>query len=202
MCNPGCLNVGWLRGWLLVVIAAATGCVMTSAEFKLKNVGPGKAAIAGRLTIIYNGKIYTENCRAWFGAGTLQLSSTGIVLFVVPEGEIALERLECKDGSLQHVQIKGVHFVARPGVITDFGDIAVTWEAEGGFKASLLFGAIGGAIDAMSDDGIATVAVHPPAAEVREAFRVQTGVAGTWSASVATCESQGNKLPVACDAQP
>jgi len=174
---------GWsLAAALFVCGMAAAGCVTTSKDFKLSKVGPREAAIAGRLTIVYNGQIYTENCSASFGGRKLKMARDGIVLFVVPAGEVSLERLDCQDVSNQHVGIQGVHFVARGGgVVTDVGDVAVTWEAAGGFKATALFGLIGALIDEASDDGAATVVVRPPVAEVREAFKAQTGVDGVWS---------------------
>ncbi len=166
---------------LLVGGIAAAGCVTTSKEFKLAYVRPGKTAIAGRLTVVYNGQVYTDNCVAKFGARLLRLTRDGIVLLVVPVGRSDLEELRCQDGSMQHVKIKGVPLVARPGVVNDFGDVVVSWEAVGGLKISQLFGVIGGLIDVASDDGVATSVVRPPVAEVREAFKRQTGVAGVWS---------------------
>jgi hypothetical protein len=167
---------------LFICGMAAAGCATTSKDFKLSKVGPGEAAIAGRLTIVYNGQVYTENCSATFGGRRLQMAKDGIVLFVVPAGKVSLERLDCQDVSNQHIGIRGVHFVARGGgVVTDVGDVAVTWEAAGGFKVTALFGAIGALIDEVSDDGAATVVVRPPVAEVREAFKAQTGVDGVWS---------------------
>jgi len=171
-----------LAAALFVGGLATPGCVTTSKDFKLSNVGPREAAIAGRLTIFYNGQIFTENCFATFGGRKLKMAKDGIVLFVVPAGTVSLERLDCQDVSNQHVLIKDVHFVARGGgVVTDVGDVAVTWEAAGGFKATTLFGFIGGLVDEASDDGVATVVVRPPVVEVREAFKVQTGVDGVWS---------------------
>lgn len=172
------------RAWLAtgVMIAGAVGCAPTSADFRLADVRPGEAAIAGRLTIIYNGQIYTENCFATFGGRKIKMTRDGIVLFAVREGQTALERLDCKDVSNQHIAIKDVHFFAAGhGVVSDFGDVAVTWEAAGGFKASTMFGLIGFLIDEASDDGVANVVVQPPVAEVRQAFAAQTGVAGTWN---------------------
>jgi hypothetical protein len=171
----------WIVAALLVAGMAAAGCATTSKDFKLSNVGPGEAAIAGRLTIVYNGQVYTENCKANFGGNVLTMARDGIVLFVVPAGSSRLQELLCKDVSMQHVAINDVHFVARPGVVNDLGDIVVTWDAVGGLKISSMFGLIGALIDAASDDGVATSVVRPPVAEVREAFKLQTGVAGVWS---------------------
>ena len=176
-------KLGW--GLTLLWVIGALGCVPHSSDFKLSKVGPHEAAIAGRLTILYNGQVYTENCFAIFSGRKLRMDRDGIVLLVVPEGHGSLERVECKDLSLQHVGIKNVHFVARGnGVVTDIGDIAVTWQASGGLKATALFGLIGGAIDEAIDDGVADAVVRPPVAEVRAAFKAQTGVAGAWSAEV------------------
>lgn len=167
---------------LLCSCAVSIGCATTSADFKLANIGKDEAAIAGRLTIVYNGQTYTENCYATFGGRRLKMTKDGVVLFIVRRGHTALERLDCEDVSNQHIEIDGVHFVARgDGVVTDFGDVAVTWEAAGGFKASALFGMIGAIVDEASDDGVATTVVRPPVAEVREAFKAQTGVDGVWS---------------------
>jgi len=103
------------------------------------------------------------------------------VLLRVSKGWTALQRLECKDTSNQHIQIRGARFIARgDGQVTDFGDVAVTWAAAGGFKVSTLFGVLGALVDQASDDGVATVVVQAPTAEVRAAFRRQTGSEGKW----------------------
>jgi len=166
----------------LAIAAACAGCATTSADFRLSNIGADDAAIAGRLTIMYNGRIFNEHCTATFGGRPIKLSSDGIVLFHVPKGWTTMDRLNCLDTSNQHVRIKGAHFLARgDGWVTDFGDVAITWAAAGGFKASSLFGLVGALIDEASDDGVATVEVQPPVAEVRAAFRRQTGVDGKWT---------------------
>jgi len=172
---------------LLVGLAAGVGCATTSADFRLSEVTPDEGAIAGRLTIIYKGQAFTENCRAMFGGKALQLAVGGIVLFHVKKGWTELDRLECQDGSNQHVQIKGARFFTQgDGWVSDFGDVVITWETEGGFKVSSMFGLLGAIIDEASDDGRATVEVSSPAPEVREAFRRQTGVEGRWVVSQLT----------------
>jgi len=166
---------------LLGALAVIGGCATTSADFRLSKVAHDEAAIAGRLTIIYNGKAFTENCLATFGGSSIKLSEDGIVLFRVKKGWTQLERLDCKDGSNQHVTIRGAGFFAQgDGWVSDFGDVAIMWQTTGGFKVSSIFGLIGAAIDESSDDGTATVEISSPAAEVREAFRRQTGVDGRW----------------------
>jgi len=175
------VRAGSLAFQVVLVAATCAACATTSADFRMSSVGATDAAIAGRLTIIYNGRIFTENCRASFGREMLKLSKDGIVLFRVPKGWTSLERLDCKDTSNQHVRIRGAHFYASGGgLVTDFGDVAVIWHAAGGFKVSSLFGLIGGIVDESIDDGVASVAVKPPVAEVREAFRRQTGSEGRW----------------------
>jgi hypothetical protein len=171
-----------LAVWLALAAAAGTACVPRSTDFRLSKVGRDEAAIAGRIAIIYNGALYTENCQVTFGGNKLKLSADGIVLLQVQKGWMALERLDCKDTSNQHVRIRGAHLYARgDGWISDFGDVAIIWATPGGFKASSLFGLIGGIIDEASDDGVASVEVKPPVAEVRQAFQRQTGVEGRWA---------------------
>lgn len=167
----------------LAVAAAigAAGCATTSADFRLSEIGPSDAAIAGRLTIIYNSRIFTENCTATFGGRALKLSPGGIVLFHVRKGWTSLARLDCKDTSNQHIRLGGAHFFAHgDGWVSDFGDVVITWTAVGGFKASSMFGLIGAMVDEASDDGVASLEAKSPAVEVREAFRHQTGVEGRW----------------------
>jgi hypothetical protein len=166
-----------------LVAATCAACATTSADFRMPSAAATDAAIVGRLTVIYNGRIFTENCRARFGKQTLKLSKDGIVLFRVPRGWTSLERLDCEDTSMQHVRIRGAHFYARgDGWVSDFGDVAVTWHAAGGFKVSGLFGLVGAIVDELNDDGVATLAVKPPVAEVRDAFRRHTGSEGRWQA--------------------
>jgi hypothetical protein len=165
----------------LALAVACAGCATTSADFKMSSLAADDAAIAGRLTVMYNGRIFTDNCRAQFGDSSIKLATGGIVLFKVRKGWTSLKRLDCHDTSNQHIQIKGAHFFARgDGTVSDFGDVAITWAAAGGFKASSLFGMIGAMVDEASDDGVASVEVQPPVAEVRDAFRRQTGVDGSW----------------------
>jgi len=147
----------------------------------MANVGPDQAAIAGRLTIIYNGNIYTEHCSVTFEQRRFKLSAGGVVLFRVGKGWTSLNRLECSDTSTQHIRIRAAHFFARgAGVVTDFGDVAITWENAGGFKPAIIIGGIVAMLDEASDDGVAQVEVRPPVAEVRDAFRRQTGSEGRW----------------------
>lgn len=180
----------------LAVAAACAGCATTSADFRMSSVGSTDAAIAGRLTILYNGRIFNENCRATFGDRLIQLTQDGIVLFRVAKGWTALQRLDCKDIGNQHIRIRGAHFLARgDDWVTDFGDVAITWVAAGGFKPSVLFGVIGALVDEASDDGVATVVVQAPAAEVRAAFRRQTGSEGKWLVGQMSQPVGGPDLP-------
>jgi hypothetical protein len=172
----------FVLGMAVAALVGTAGCVVKSTHFRMSTIAPDEAAIAGRLTVLYNGRILTEQCFATFGGSQLGLSSDGIVLFRVKTGWTSLERLACKDGALQHIRIRGAHFYARGnGEVTDFGDVMITWDAAGGFKATWLFGAAGGLIDSVIDDGVVSIDVRPPAAEVRDAFRRQTGIEGRWT---------------------
>src|SRR5689334_13635086 len=165
------------------LLAALGGCAATVADFRMSSVGAGEAAIGGRLTILYNGNDFTQNCLATFGDERYKLSPGGIVLFHVARGWTSLSRIDCKDTSMQHVRIRGAHFYARgDGWVTDFGDVAITWNNAGGFKATSMFGLVGALIDESGDDGAATVEVGPPVGEVRDAFRTQTRDDGRWVA--------------------
>src|SRR6185295_12445159 len=188
---------------VLAATAAVAGCLTTRTDFRLSSIGPGDAAIAGRITVIYNGQIYTENCFVTFGnGGKFKLLSDGIVLFRVSQGWIPLQRLACKDVSVQHVRIKGAYFLARGnGLVSDFGDVAITWEAVGGFKATALFGLVGGIVDEAIDDGVASIEVRPPVATVRAAFRTQTGVEGQWAVQQMTQPvDRASRAPTATNA--
>jgi hypothetical protein len=156
---------------------AAAGC---ATNFRMSSVGPQEAAIAGRLTIIYNGKIFTDQCGAMFSGRVIRPGADGIVLLPVQIGWNTLEQLECHDGSRQHIQIRGAHFFARGGgTVTEFGDITLTWNTRGGYKATDGLGAIGIIMDGF-DDGAVSVSVRPAPAAVREAFQRQTGSEGRW----------------------
>jgi hypothetical protein len=171
----------------------------------MSSVGPQEAAIAGRLTIIYNGKLFTDACHAVFSSHVIRLNADGIVLLPVQAGWNTLEQLTCQDGSTQHIQIRGAHFFARGGgAVTEFGDIAITWDTRGGLKmvdaipqaaiafpqttsagqqtagAVLLAASVIGLMIDAGDDGAASVSVGPAPAAVREAFRRQTGSEGRW----------------------
>lgn len=173
------------RGFAMAaaVAWAAAGCT-TTAGFRMSQVDQHGAAIAGRVIIFYNGRNYNEHCQAMFSGQLIDLAQDGIVLLPVEPGWKSLEQIQCKDGSLQHAKIRGAHFYARPGRrMTDFGDVMITWDTSGGPKVTDGLGLMGAVLDA-GDDGVATIRVGAPYAEVRNAFRRQTGIDGTWDVSV------------------
>lgn len=171
----------YLLSLLALAQVLATGCATTSSDFRMDSLTAKDAAIAGRIKVVYNGKSFTENCSATFHGRAIRLDREGIVLFKVDKGWTGLERIDCVDVSNQHVRFEGARFHADGnGWVSDFGDVLVTWRAPGGFKASAMFGLIGAAIDEASDDGKAQIDVGVPAAEVRAAFRRQTGAEGRW----------------------
>jgi len=180
-----------------LAVVAAGGCA-TTTSFRMSTVVPTKAAIAGHLKIIYDGKIFTENCHVTFSGHQFNLKADGIVLLSIEKGWASLEEVACLragivmreafqpgSGSGTRLSIRGAHLFARgEGTVTDFGDVTITW----GFRS------------------VARVDVGPPVAEVRAAFRRQTGADGRWVVSLVSQPkfrveepSLGNVLP--CDRQ-
>lgn len=187
-----------LRWGLFVSCGMLAGCATMSSDFRLSAVGHQDAAIAGRIWITYNGKPFNENCTAMFGTHVLKLSTDGVVLLSVPRGWTPLTSLACKDTSVQHVRVRGAHFFAQGnGWVSDFGDVTITWNTEGGFKPSTMFGLVGALVDAASDDGAASVSVRPSSSsEVREMFRKQTGTEGRWASQPLSTPAASSVGPV------
>jgi len=158
-----------------LAVAAAGGCA-TTTSFRMSSVGPTEAAIAGHLKLSYNGKIVAENCHVTFSGHVFHLKADGIVLLPIEKGWASLEQVVCLNAgilwretllpgsTMMRLPVPGAHFFARgEGSVTDFGDVTIAW----------------------GDDSVgARIDVGAPAAEVRAAFRRQTGVDGRWVVSL------------------
>lgn len=159
----------------------AAGCATTAADFRLDSIGPDEGAVVGRLKVLYNGKAYTEHCSVGFGGEGYKLDGSGLVFFKAKRGPVALGGIACTDTSLYHYQFASGGLVAEGrGVVTYFGDATITWHTDGGMKISSMFGAIGAAVDASSNDGQAVMAVANDPEPVRAAFVRQVGPSPPW----------------------
>lgn len=168
----------------LVALAAAlmaAGCATTAADFRLASIGPEEGAIVGRLKVLYNGKSYTQNCSIELGGASYKLDASGLVFFKTKRGPVPLGTVSCLDTSRYHYQFEGARLVVEGGgVVTYFGDATITWHTDGGMKLSSMFGAIGAAIDASSNDGEAVMAIASDPEPVRSAFVRQVGQSPPW----------------------
>lgn len=173
----------WTRVAAVVFPAALAqaACATTAADFRLDTVGPDEAAIVGKLDVLYNGQPYTQNCSVQLGGASYKLDASGLIFFKVKPGPQTLGTLVCQDKSPYHYQFEGANIVADGGgVVTYFGNATVTWQTDGGFKLASMFGAIGAAIDASSNDGQATMVVSDAPEPVRQAFVKQVGQSPRW----------------------
>lgn len=158
-----------------------TGCATTAGDFRLESIGPDEAALAGRVNVLYNGKSYTQNCSVELDGTTYKLDESGLVFFKTKRGPVGLGTVVCMDKSAYHYKFEGARLVAEGrGVVTYFGDATVTWQTDGGLKLSSMFGAIGAAIDASSNDGEAVMAVANNPEPVQSAFVRQVGQSPPW----------------------
>jgi hypothetical protein len=176
-------NHRWVRFAIaaLPAVLMAAGCATTVADFRLDSVQPDEAAIVGKVDVLYNGKRFTENCSIGLAGASYKLDASGLVFFKVKRGAHDLGTLICQDVSPYHYEFAGARLVAEGrGAITYFGNATVTWKTDGGFKVAAMFGAIGAAIDAGSNDGQAAMDVVNDPEPVRQAFVTQVGQSPPW----------------------
>jgi hypothetical protein len=163
-------------------------CAAQSTEFRLSDVDAGEAAIAGRLHVSYNGELSTRDCSACFNGSEdcVLANEGGFVFHKLPVGRNAFVEVRCvRSASSYHHGFKPRYFNAPRGRVTYIGDFFVEWQTEGGYKTSMLFGALGAAIDEAGDDGRARLWVRDNRKEVLRAFAKQTGWHGTLFVSLA-----------------
>jgi hypothetical protein len=173
----------WARAVLVALPAAlaSAACATTAADFRLDSVRSDEAAIVGKMNVIYNGQPFTENCSVALGGASYKLDASGLVFFKVKRGTASLGRLACLDKSIYHYDFEGARLDAvGNGVVTYFGNATVTWHTEGGLKLSSMFGPIGAAVDAASNDGEARMVVVDAPDPVLESFTKQVQVKPAW----------------------
>jgi hypothetical protein len=173
----------WVRVAIAALAAALTSaaCATTAADFRLETVRPDEAAVVGKLDVVYNGQRFTQNCSITLGGAVYQLDASGLVFVKVKRGTHDQMRLACLDKSAYHYDFEGLRFDAHGGgLITYFGNATVNWQTDGGLKLASMFGAIGAAIDASSNDGRALMAVVDEPEPVRAAFVKRVGASPRW----------------------
>jgi hypothetical protein len=175
---------------LLSVLAAVSACATTVKDFRLDDLQPDEAAVAGRVNVIYNGRAHTEFCEVDIAGTRYQLDRSGMVFLRVKPGPAGLAGVFCEDSSLYHYQFEQANFVARGGgAVTYFGNATIHWKTDGGFKYSVWFGLIGAAMDASSNDGHATISVLDDPVPVQTAFARQAGRPLPWIVDLMTTGS-------------
>ncbi|HAZ14669.1 MAG TPA: hypothetical protein DCY86_17905, partial [Bdellovibrionales bacterium] len=134
--------------------------------------------------IIFNGALKT-GCTIQFEdmaqeRHVFKLDETGNVALVLPQGKNTLRKIICSDVGPYTYMFSNNSFVnVGDGNITYFGKIEIDWKVDGGFKSSLLFGAIGAALDASkeSSEGSAVMRLQTrePASSVVRDFVTLNG---------------------------
>jgi hypothetical protein len=154
-----------------------TSCATTYKDFKMKHVEEGEGVAIGIVKVKYNGQEFTKNCSVCLNSvnGPCQgLTDEGYVFMNLKQGERSVRRIVCKDSSLQHYNIDGATFIQSPG-ITYFGQVDISWNNKGGFKASDMFGLVGAAISESRNDGQIQMSVSTgKLSEVIQVFKDQT----------------------------
>ena len=166
---------------VFAAVASVSGCATTAGDFRLDDLQPDEAAVAGQVKVIYNGKPYTDSCQVDIAGTSYKLDKSGMVFLRVKTGPAGLKGVFCQDKSLYHYNFDRAHFVAQGGgAVTYFGNATIVWETRGGFKPSMWFGLIGGIVDASSNDGQATISVLDDPGPVQTAFARQAGRPLPW----------------------
>jgi hypothetical protein len=161
---------------------AASGCATTAQDFRLDDLQPDEAAIAGQVKVIYNGRPYNDSCEVDIGGTRYKLDQSGMVFLRVKTGPTGLRGVFCHDTSPYHYNFDRAHFLAQGGgTVTYFGTATIVWQTPGGFKPSMMFGAIGAIVDASANDGHATISVLDDPGPVQAAFTRQARRQLPWS---------------------
>lgn len=150
------------RGFCFILVLGLSGCASSRKDFNEKSIKPGQAAVIGQVNIRYNGKLKNKQCYVCFNSvnGPCQkLDDDGLVFLSVPQGQGSLRRVECQDVSRQHYNLQDVVFNVREGV-NYFGAVDLSWQNQGGFKATDMFGAIGAALSESKNDGTLQIRVR------------------------------------------
>jgi hypothetical protein len=164
-----------------IAVLVPVACATTAADFRLDSLRPDEAAIVGKVDVIYNGRLSTDNCGIELAGAHYKLDPSGLVFLKVKRGTHSLMTLACHDISLYHYQFRDARLVAEGGgVITYFGNATVTWQTDGGLKVSSMFGVIGAIADSSSNDGRAVMVVADEPEFVRRAFVKQVGPTQPW----------------------
>ena len=122
-------------GIRLVFLFAVASCATTAQDFKPGSLRSDQGAVVGKIAVIYNGKPYSENCTVKIADATYQLGSDGLVLMSAKKGWHSFDRIECKDTSIYHYDLKGARFYNQgDGWASYFGDVVLEWRTDGGFK--------------------------------------------------------------------
>jgi hypothetical protein len=91
------------------------------------------------------------------GASTYQLDATGLVFHRINTEAPAIVEFRCTDTSPYHFQLPkrvSIPLSKAKNTANYFGDVTVTWNFEGGFKISTLFGGLGAAFDSGNDGAL------------------------------------------------
>ena len=148
---------------MILILAAACATAMPSQKtYKPEALQTDEGAVVGRVKVAYNGADLTSKCAVCFrttNGPCYQLDESGFVAMTLKAGECSIRRIQCDKDGERHYHFEGAIFEVAPSAKTYFGDVAIAWKNNQGFKPSRLFGAIGAMIDQGTNDGEAGLAV-------------------------------------------
>jgi hypothetical protein len=141
-----------------IALLFISACATKVGDFKANEIEDDEQAIFGRIKVKKYDLDITQNCYVVFeGASTYQLDATGLVFHRINTESPGIVEFRCKDTSPYHFQLPkmaSIPLSKAKNTANYFGDITVTWNFEGGFKISTLFGALGAAFDSGNDGAL------------------------------------------------
>jgi hypothetical protein len=149
---------------IFLVSVLAVGCVTAPSlkTYKPDALLPDEGAVVGRVRVSYNGADLTSKCLVCFrsvNGPCYQLDESGFVAMRLQAGACSIRRIQCDNDGERHFHFETATFEVAPAAKTYFGDVAISWKNDQGFKPSQLFGLIGAIVDQSTNDGLAALAV-------------------------------------------
>ena len=166
---------------VIVLLVFLTGCASNYKDFKVSDVDSDEGIAIGKVKVVYNGVLYTDECRICISSTCHELTSEGFVFMSLDQGTASVEELHCKDGGNQNQSFENTQFKVEQGV-NYFGNLVFNWKnsdpSSGASNALGAFGLIGGLVAASIEapvDGEITITVNDDMPSVLSAYRQQVG---------------------------